>query len=107
MSALGTAFGYAYTCLAAYILIGKSPEWARTRWSRFLTAAGVVVSVGFIVLLTVPGMPAFMARPSWVALCAWVVLGVLFFLIRVRDYRLIPDQELDHLILKGSSRGEQ
>jgi amino acid transporter len=106
MSALGTAFGYAYTCLAAYILIGKSPEWARNRWSRFLTAGGVVVSIGFIVLLTVPGMPAFMATPSWLALCAWVALGVLFFVIRVRDYRLIPDQELDYLILKESSRGE-
>jgi amino acid transporter len=87
-------------------LIGKSPEWARNRWSRFLTAGGVVVSIGFIVLLTVPGMPAFMATPSWLALCAWVALGVLFFVIRVRDYRLIPDQELDYLILKESSRGE-
>ena len=103
MSALGTAFGYAYTCLAAYILIGKSPEWARNRWSRLLTAAGVVVSVGFIVLLTVPGMPAFMATPSWVALGAWVALGVLFFGIRAGDYRLIPEQELDYLILKEST----
>ncbi len=102
MSALGTGFGYAYTCLAAYILIGKSPEWAMNRWSLFLTAAGVVVSVGFIVLLTVPGTPAFMATPSWAALGAWVTLGVWFFLIRVRDYRLIAEQELDHLILKES-----
>ncbi len=106
MSALGTAFGYAYTCLAAYILIGRSPKWARSRWSRFLTAAGIVVSVGFIVLLTVPGMPAFMATPSWLALVAWTALGVLFFVSRAAEYRRIPKEELDHLILKESARAE-
>jgi len=104
MSALGTAFGFAYTCVAAYILIGRSPEWARTRWSRALAAMGAVVSVGFIVLLTVPGMPAFMALPSWIALAGWITLGIVFFVRRRTAYRSIPAHELDHLILKEPSK---
>ena len=100
MSALGTAFGYAYTCLAAYLLIGRHPEWARNRWSRELAAAGTLASIGFVVLLTVPGMPAFMSMPSWVALLGWVTLGLAFFVLRAREYRRIPAKELDALILK-------
>jgi len=106
MSALGTAFGYAYTCLAANLLIGREPKWARSKMSRALTGLGIVVSIGFIVLLTVPGMPAFMATPSWIALLAWVGLGVLFFVSRAADYRAIPQAELDHLILKGSAKAD-
>jgi amino acid transporter len=106
MSALGTAFGFAYTCVAAYVLIGKSRKWARSKWSRTLAAAGAVVSVGFIVLLTVPGMPAFMAVQSWVALAAWISLGAWFFVSRAAEYRTIPAEELDYLILKESARSD-
>jgi len=94
MSALGAAFGYAYTCFAAYVLL-KS----RGRGTA-LALAGTVASLGFVVLLTVPGMPAFMSRPSWVALAGWVALGLLLFLLRAKDYRSFTKQELDHLILK-------
>jgi amino acid transporter len=94
MSALGTAFGYAYTCFAAYVLL-------KSRGRRTaLAVAGTVASLGFVVLLTVPGMPAFMSRPSWVALGGWVALGLLLFLLRAKDYRSFTKQELDHLILK-------
>ncbi len=104
MAALGTAFGFGYTCLAAYILLGRDPSRARSRWSRPFTATGAVVSLGFIVLLTVPGMPAFMAMPSWVALLAWLALGAWFFLSRAAEYRSIPAAELDHLILQEPGR---
>ena len=88
MSAVGTACGYGYTCIAAYAVTRSG-----------YAVAGVVLSAGFITLLCVPGMPAFMATPSWVALAAWVALGVTFYLVRAREYSSIPAPTLDSLIL--------
>jgi amino acid transporter len=98
MSALGTAFGYAYTCYGAYVLTRDRPELSRNG-ARGLAIFGTLASLGFIVLLTVPGMPAFMSAPSWVALAAWVGLGLSFFFSRAGSYRRMPKAELDHAIL--------
>ena len=94
MSSVGTAVGYGYTCIAAYAIArgfkteGRTVE--TTAGDRVVAAAGVVVSAVFILLLTVPGMPAFMAVPSWVALGVWAGLGVVFYLVRARDYESSP-----------------
>jgi len=45
-------------------------------------------------------MPAFMSRPSWIALAGWIALGLLLFVLRAQDYRSFSKQELDRLILK-------
>lgn len=92
MSALGTAFGYGYTCVAAYFLSESLP-------ARLYAVFGTVASVGFIVLLTIPGMPGFMALPSWVALAGWVMLGGIFFATQSRAYRRLEKRELDLLVL--------
>lgn len=94
MSALGTAFGYGYTCLAAFQMTRREPG-----WERFMAFAGLVSSLGFIVLLTVPGMPGFMSTPSWIALAAWVGIGIVFFLTRAGAYRALSKPELDELVL--------
>ena len=102
MSALGTAFGYAYTCIAAYILLKSRAQ------PTFLAVAGTLASLSFVVLLTIPGMPAFMSLPSWLALVGWIAMGIVFFIIRARDYRVIPEEELGMLILKEEpSRARQ
>jgi amino acid transporter len=102
MSALGTAFGYAYTCFAAWVLLrseaGPSAGW----WPRALAVGGTLASLGFVVLLTMPGMPAFMSTPSWMALAGWVGLGLLFFAARSQDYRHMSKRELDEAILGKS-----
>ena len=92
MAAVGTACGYLYTCLAAFSV-------ARRRHARVEAVLGALLSAGFLVLLCVPGMPGFMAPPSWVALAAWIALGALFYLRRAREFAAIPDAELDTLIL--------
>ena len=96
MASLGTAFGYGYTCFAA-VRIWRTDAGGGDRW---LGLAGVMLSVGFIVLLTAPGMPGFMAAPSWIALGAWVALGLALFARTAGDYRTLPARELDHLILR-------
>ncbi len=76
-----------------------SPEEPREKTS--LALARTVASLGFVMLLTVPGMPAFMSRPSWIALTGWVAMGLVFFLLRAQDFRSLSKQELDQLILKS------
>ncbi|MEO2198980.1 MAG: amino acid permease, partial [bacterium] len=99
MAALGTAFGYGYTCLAAARLArAGAHDTGSTDRRRGLV--GVGLSVGFIVLLCTPGLPGFMARPSWFALAAWVGLGLAFFASRAGEYRALPAAELDRLILQ-------
>ena len=96
MAAVGTACGYLYTCLAARSV-------ARRRWARVEAVLGAFMSAGFLVLLCVPGMPGFMASPSWIALAGWLALGALFYFRRAREFAAIPDAELDTRIL-GVSR---
>ena len=98
MAAVGTAFGYGYTCVAAYV-VARAARASTTRRDTAYAVIGAALSVGFVLLLCVPGMPAFMAAPSWLALVVWVALGVGFFLVRAGAYTSIPDRTLDRLIL--------
>ncbi len=99
MAALGTAFGYFYTCRAAARVAADSGQTDAPR-SRRQAVVGATLSLGFIFLLCVPGMPGFMATPSWIALAAWIGLGLLFFAGRAGQYRALPSSELDRLILR-------
>lgn len=96
MAAVGTAIGYLYTCYAALVLLRQRQAPA---YRAALAVVGVVASTGFIVLLCVPGMPGFMAWPSWVALSAWVLMGALFYSYRVRAFGRLSDRERDQLVL--------
>lgn len=102
MSAVGTSVGYFYTCYGAWVISGRTGEGGPRQ--RLWAGLGMALSASFLVLLLVPGMPAFMALPSWIALGAWLALGALFFLLRARDYRAIPEKELDYLILGRQDR---
>lgn len=96
MAAVGTAIGYFYTCYAAAILLRRQQAPA-TRVG--LAVFGVAVSAGFLVLLCVPGMPGFMAWPSWVALLLWVALGTWFYWSRAGELGKVSEGERDLLIL--------
>jgi len=103
MSATGTAIGYGYTCLAAWCL-SKSFKEHKARFSHLLAA---IFSAGFLVLLCVPGMPAFMVIQSWVALGIWIAMGITFYLMQAKEYRAIDTELLDHLILDAPKPEEQ
>lgn len=95
MSATGTAFAYAYTCLAAYLLSRTMSGESR----KGFHIIGFLFALGFLTLLCVPGMPAFMKPPSWIALALWVGMGITFYAFQAKQYRHLPRQELDYLIL--------
>ena len=104
MAALGTAFGYLYTCVAASRLSDEGGVEAPGD-TRYVNHMGAVLSVGFIALLCVPGMPGFMAAPSWVALGAWLALGLIFFASQATRYRGLSVSALDGLILRRGGSG--
>ena len=63
------------------------------------SSLGALMSVSFLVLLMVPGMPAFMPLPSWIALGGWVVLGTIFFVVKAPSLRAMSKSEMDYLVL--------
>ena len=98
MAALGTAFGYLYTCIAAFHTARDGVD-ARDR-DGMMALFGGLLSVGFIILLCVPGMPGFMSTPSWIALAVWIAMGGVFLASRAGQYRTLTPGELDRLILR-------
>ncbi|WP_408011428.1 APC family permease [Pseudalkalibacillus sp. A8] len=108
MSAIGVTIAYFYCCLVAF----KCLKWNSEQKSgdledvapvkKGLTLLGTISSVVFLGLLVVPGSPAFLGIPSWVALFVWVVLGTIVYLSRSKELNQIPEERLDYLILGKS-----
>ncbi|GAA1209660.1 APC family permease [Prauserella alba] len=113
MSAVGVAIAYTYTCVVAYRLFRWSSTGAASSPSstripvaptvaplkKFLSLLGTLFGITFLGLLLVPGSPAALSLPSWIALAAWTLLGIAFYLGRGRTIRQLPARDLDHLIL--------
>ena len=65
MCSVGTAFGYFFTCAGAYILLKKYGDDTDTNKIHPAVAmGGCVISVVILLLLIVPGSPAFMPRDA-------------------------------------------
>ena len=103
MSAVGIAVGFLYTCVAACLLLANRSSEKYAQGNRGLTVLGAIVSTGFLLLLCIPGTPAFMATPSWIALGCWVLLGVACYLPRIASIQKMNSRTLDSLILGNQS----
>lgn len=100
MCSVGTAFGYFFTCAGAYILLKKyGDENDTNRIHPVVALGGCVISVAILLLLIVPGSPAFMAPQSFVALVAWIVLGVIFYFCSRKKFMVVTKREMGYLIL--------
>lgn len=100
MCSVGTAFGYFFTCACAYILAKKygNPK-DEVKINPMMALAGCTISVAILLLLIIPGSPAFMAKQSFVALAGWISLGVCFYFISRSRFANISKREMDYLIL--------
>lgn len=78
MSSIGAAIGYGYTCMATLKTLRENPGDKRPAL-RILSVAGSILSLVFILLLIVPGMPSYLAPESRVCLVIWCVLGIAFY----------------------------
>ena len=107
MCSVGTAFGYFFTCAGAFILL-KTTDTSKDEnvMSPVVALAGCFISVAILLLLIVPGSPAFMAKQSWIALAGWVVIGGGFYLVSRKSFVNIPKVEMDYLI-RGAYSAEE
>ena len=100
MCSVGTAFGYFFTCAGAYILLKKYGDATDTnRIHPAVALGGCIISVMILLLLIVPGSPAFMAPQSFAALIVWVLMGVTFYFVSKKNFAKISKREMDYLIL--------
>ncbi|WP_088052266.1 APC family permease [Virgibacillus dakarensis] len=106
MSSIGVSIAYFYTCYTAFSIF----KWSMDKeynpakhviapGKKFIALIGMLASVTFIALLLIPGSPAFLGIESRIALIAWIVLGVVFYLAKRTEFNKIPKEELNYLIL--------
>ena len=63
---------------------------------------GSIISFIFLYLLLIPGSPASLSLPSYVALAGWLIIGLVFFVIRYPKIKAMNNDELNRLILNHS-----
>ena len=109
MSAVGVTIAYFYTCFVAFKLFrwsaDDSPslqtadlEGVVSPVKKTLSLLGTLTGLSFLGLLLIPGSPGFLGLQSWIALAVWSLLGVVFYLIRGRDFRMVRKAKMDYLI---------
>lgn len=104
MSSIGVSIAYFYACFAAYVQFEWSGKKGITKRlvspiKKLISLAGMMASICFITLLLVPGSPAYLGLESRLALVAWILLGSIFYLVKRKEYNMIPEEKLKYLIL--------
>lgn len=96
MASIGAAIGYFYTCASAYIVCRRSDN---TQSTKIFALVGAGLSLIFALLLLIPHSPAFLSRPSRIALVIWIILGIIFYYISRDNYHELSQKELSRRIL--------
>jgi amino acid transporter len=78
MSSIGAAIGYGFTCLPTFRTLQRNPQ-DKKPVLKVLSLFGSVLSLVFVLLLIVPGMPSYLALESRICLVIWCVLGIIFY----------------------------
>ncbi len=93
MASIGAAIGYFYTSATAFVLYLRDKNNAELKKNAPYAFLGSLFSIGFAVLLLMPGSPAVLSTPSLIALVIWVLMGLGFYLSS-KNYRNATDTEL-------------
>ena len=64
---------------------------------------GSLASILCIVLLLVPGSPAFIGLPSRIIMLVWIVIGIVFYLMVRKDWQTMDEKELRLRILGNAN----
>ncbi|GGE27734.1 amino acid permease [Pullulanibacillus camelliae] len=108
MSSTGVTIAYFYCCLDAYKFFRWSKQSKGDRLiapvKKAFSLLGILFSMAFLALLVVPGSPAFLNKPAWIALIIWIIIGTIFYIINGKTFRSIPKAEMDYLILGKESQ---
>ena len=84
MSAVGAAAGFAYACASALKTACGERGAYGSLWIVVVSALGLVLSLGFVVLLLLPGLPGCLNAPAYIMLVAWILMGMVFYLSRTK-----------------------
>lgn len=105
MASMGTAFGYFFTCAGAYVVLTKGlmPK-SQDDISPIVAAAGAIISVIIVLLMCIPGSPAFLNPQPWAALAAWVIMGIIFYAIGMKRFRHTTTGMARYLIIGDKSQ---
>lgn len=107
MSSIGVSIAYFYTCFTAYFLF----RWSKKNENfdpklhvvspikKIIAGAGALASLVFIGLLLIPGSPAFLGIQSRIALLIWIVLGIVIYFVKRKEFNSIAQSKLNYLIL--------
>jgi len=87
MSAAGAAVGFAYACASALKTAYGEPATGGFASIKVLSALGLVLSLFFVVLLLVPGLPGCLNGPGYVMLGVWIAMGIIFYVLRARKIK--------------------
>ena len=99
MSAIGTVVAYAVTCFATLRFLNSSLTEDNCPKAKLIAILGAMASLTCLGLLTIPGSPAAIQWESWVALIVWVVLGAIFYGVKVRELHSLSCEDLSFRIL--------
>ncbi len=102
MSSTGVSIAYFITCLSAAKLFSYNKQSNTCMHRVQLAIIGSFVSFIFLALLLVPGSPAALTAPSYIALLGWLIIGLIFFVIRYPKLKNMDNDELSRLILNRS-----
>lgn len=103
MTSVGIAMTFFYTCACTYKLgrdgavFGISVQ-DKNKWQSIVGMLGMAISVGFLLLLLLPNSVGALSLPSRYALVAWVLLGVLFYVVRRTQLQDKSDTELKQIL---------
>lgn len=105
MSSTGVSVAYFVTCLSATKLFSFNKE-SNTYAPIYKSFAivGSIFALIFLGLLLIPGSPATLSTPSYIALIVWLVLGLAFFVVRYPKLKNMDKDELSRLILDTSQQ---
>ncbi|TIH18154.1 APC family permease [Marinifilum sp. JC120] len=99
MSSVGTGIGYLFSCLAARRVLLGSEGVSERFVKHFCCVMGIFASVMSIVLLLVPGSPAYISEASRWCMVTWVVMGVFFYFSSRGEWAKLPEATLRKSIL--------
>ena len=81
------AAGFAYACASALKTASGESVNGGNAAIKILFALGLVLSLGFVVLLLVPGLPGCLNGPGYVMLGVWIAMGMIFYVLRARKIK--------------------
>ncbi|ACS81570.1 APC family permease [Maridesulfovibrio salexigens] len=115
MSSVGTGIGYLFSCLAARRVILGSTGVDQRSLKLFCCGMGTLASVLCIVLLLIPGSPAYISEASRWCMVVWVAMGVFFYFSNRSAWAELPEVQMRRNVLgsddipvfyKGAAQGQ-